>query len=99
MKEKDQQEDRLAVALSMSHHGALQIQKATGEVVIYSENPFYSDYLPDDERFPQGWSWQQIGSRMIKVGKETVDAHPLDGRGSTKMSAAGAWVRDVHPVF
>ena len=44
--------------------------------MIYSENPFYSDY-DDDQRFPHGWAWQQVGQRMIKVGKETVDAHPL----------------------
>ena len=75
-KEKTARKIDLAVALSMSHHGALQMQKAIGEVTVYSENPFYGGDN-DDQRFPQGWQWQQIGQRMFKVPKETVDAHPL----------------------
>ena len=76
-KEKTARKIDLAVALSMSHHGALQIQKVRDNVaIVYSPNPFYGDG-DDDERFPQGWTRQQVGQRMIKVGKETVDAHPL----------------------
>ena len=75
-KEKTSKKIDLAVALSMSHHGALQMQKASGEVTIYNENPFYTDY-DNSEVFPHGYTWQQVDNRLYKVGKETVDRHPL----------------------
>jgi len=66
-KEKTSRKIDAAVALSMAHHGALNTQKAYGQVIIYPD--FFDDPLLEDETL------LILGNRAYRVNINTPERH------------------------